>query len=436
MMDQCIGYMYKRYTKKLQVSKCEKFGYGVMVCQFAATAPGIVALEKKGYLQRLIQDVWLVFEGLYDRRLQPIIKHIDTIDSRAYSKALNNLLSVFSAFPAVYEVLTVHNRPSTSTSEVEEIKPVEHELDAPVTFAELINRLIFIDSDSKISSLFNYEQSHHFGLRVLNVLCSCLDTLLFLESTYHFTELLLQAQLDNRLENGKDYIIDRCSIERNQILVKSYWVGGPSERILPGRDLTEDKSKPYPWPLFSSFPPPKDYVVQDYAVITNAFEEGDSILEFLEGEKPSKDESIEWLEKFRELFCKTIKSGGFKCKTKVLKLLLESVCHVLTNIPEESIFPLIEFSVGELSLKNTDLSSIESLGVKLVIRYGLQLKILQSKGDSTEDLQHLLKYAKFFMRSQQKVPDSTLRILTLCLDDIGNGIDGENDDSNEEDAYR
>ena len=32
----------------MQVSKCEKFGYGVMVTQIAATAPGMVALEKKG----------------------------------------------------------------------------------------------------------------------------------------------------------------------------------------------------------------------------------------------------------------------------------------------------------------------------------------------------------------------------------------------------
>lgn len=30
------------------MSKCEKFGYGVMVTQIAATAPGMVALEKKG----------------------------------------------------------------------------------------------------------------------------------------------------------------------------------------------------------------------------------------------------------------------------------------------------------------------------------------------------------------------------------------------------
>ena len=31
-----------------QVSKCEKFGYGYMVTQVAATAPGMAALKKTG----------------------------------------------------------------------------------------------------------------------------------------------------------------------------------------------------------------------------------------------------------------------------------------------------------------------------------------------------------------------------------------------------
>lgn len=32
----------------LQVSRCEKFGYGLMVTQVAATAPGVAALHKSG----------------------------------------------------------------------------------------------------------------------------------------------------------------------------------------------------------------------------------------------------------------------------------------------------------------------------------------------------------------------------------------------------
>lgn len=36
------------YVCFLQVSRCEKFGYGVMVTQVAATAPGVVALHSSG----------------------------------------------------------------------------------------------------------------------------------------------------------------------------------------------------------------------------------------------------------------------------------------------------------------------------------------------------------------------------------------------------
>ena len=40
-----------------------------------------------GFIKRLVQDVWGVMEGLQDRRLlPPRIKHVDTIDSRTYTK--------------------------------------------------------------------------------------------------------------------------------------------------------------------------------------------------------------------------------------------------------------------------------------------------------------------------------------------------------------
>ena len=40
---------------------------------------------------------------------------------------------------------------------------------------------------------------------------------------------------------SEDFIIDMCSVERNHILVKTYLIGGPSERVIPGRTLTEVK---------------------------------------------------------------------------------------------------------------------------------------------------------------------------------------------------
>ena len=127
----------------------------------------------------------------------------------------------------------------------------------------------------------------------------------------------------------------------------------------------------------------------------------------------------------------------------MLKLLLEKVCTALTNIPEEAIFPLIDFSgnnvkkdsvvtfvlllllierrkkfviislftASESSLKNVELSETENLGTKVAVRYGVQLKLLQSTTDGVEDLTYLLKYCKFFLHGQQRATDVTLRIL-------------------------
>ena len=61
-----------------------------------------------------------------------------------------------------------------------------------------------------------------------------------------------------------------------------------------------------------------------------------------------------------------------------------------------------------------ELSDIENLGTKVAVRYGVQLKLLQSTTDGVEDLTYLLKYCKFFLQGQQRATDSTLRILMEC----------------------
>lgn len=58
-----------------------------------------------------------------------------------------------------------------------------------------------------------------------------------------------------------------------------------------------------------------------------------------------------------------------------------------------------------------ELSEIEILGTKVAVRYGVQLKLLQSTTDGIEDLTYLLKNCKFFLQGQQRSTDVTLRIL-------------------------
>ena len=62
-----------------------------------------------------------------------------------------------------------------------------------------------------------------------------------------------------------------------------------------------------------------------------------------------------------------------------------------------------------------ELSDIENLGTKVAVRYGVQLKLLQSTTDGVEDLTHLLKYSKFFLQGQQRATDVTLCILVKSI---------------------
>ena len=52
-----------RYEKKMSVSKCEKFGYGVLVSQISSTKPGMEAIYQTGLIQYFINDIWNLLES-------------------------------------------------------------------------------------------------------------------------------------------------------------------------------------------------------------------------------------------------------------------------------------------------------------------------------------------------------------------------------------
>lgn len=56
-----MGYFKICENAFLQVSRCEKFGYGVMVTQVAATAPGVVALHSSGTVLLLVKQSILLY---------------------------------------------------------------------------------------------------------------------------------------------------------------------------------------------------------------------------------------------------------------------------------------------------------------------------------------------------------------------------------------
>ena len=61
--------------------------------QLATVIVVVLLFVLLGFLKRLVQDIWTVFEGGQDRKpAPPRIKHVDSIDSRAYNKVCQVLL--------------------------------------------------------------------------------------------------------------------------------------------------------------------------------------------------------------------------------------------------------------------------------------------------------------------------------------------------------
>ncbi|XP_068087481.1 protein broad-minded isoform X2 [Hyperolius riggenbachi] len=396
-INECVTYMFSRFTKKLQVSRCEKFGYGVMVTQVAATAPGAVALQKSGFIQAFVTDLWAALEcGRDDIRVtHPKPTPVDPID-RSCQKSFLAMVNLLSSYPAVYELLGNQDLPSKNEYSLREV---------PTCFLDIFDRLLIVDSVAKINSLFSYEQSHIFGLRLLNVLCCNLDTLLLLESQYKVSETLLNAQKENVPESSTTLggvIIDALSVERNHILIRMNVIGGPHERILPPRILLESND-PYPWPMLSSYPVPK-YYIPETPVPDEPHQEYE-LLKFLSS--GSTETKTNWLETCRKLYCKTMRTRPEILWGSVYGNLLEKYVSHLFKIPGNCVFDQSECK--DAQMQNANLSPFHQLGVKMVIRYGCHLQLLPS--NSEQDLAHVFLHCQNFLQQQQVACDSSLRYL-------------------------
>jgi hypothetical protein len=86
-----------------------------------------------------------------------------------------------------------------------------------------------------------------------------------------------------------------------------------------------------------------------------------------------------------------------------------------------TIVVLSQFSFlgSETILKGVELCEQQHLGIKLVIRYGAHMKLIQSNAESNNNLVLVLKKAKCFLQGQQhKAPESTISILLIREFDI------------------
>ncbi|XP_076021448.1 protein broad-minded [Genypterus blacodes] len=399
-INECVSYMFSRFIKKLQVSRCEKFGYGVMVTQIAATAPGVVALHSSGFVRALVIELWSALEcGKEDVRVvRPKPTPMDPID-RSCLKSFLSLVNLLSSSQSVWELLGRQVLANKSEYTLREI---------PTSIPDLIDRLIAVNSDEKIHSLFNYEQSHTFGLRLLSVLCCCLDSFLLLESQYSICSMLLQCQRENVTETDTkgEFIIDSLSVERNHVLVRVSVVGGPSERRLPPRALQEGED-PYPWPMFACYPLPHCYTLDPPEIHHNS--KDSEIDTFL---APCKDTKLEnWIEFCRSQYFKVMTTKPHILTGNVLADFLEKAVTHLCNSSTERFFSPAQYKAEEKSVKSVVLSSVEQLGIQTCLRYGSYLKIL--KEDAEQHLTLLMKHIKRCLSSQRAQTSSGFTTLQV-----------------------
>uniref|UniRef100_G1KZX4 Protein broad-minded n=1 Tax=Ailuropoda melanoleuca TaxID=9646 RepID=G1KZX4_AILME len=398
-INECVTFMFDRYAKKLQISRHKKFGYGVLVTQVASTAAGAIALQSSGFINTLITELWANLEcGRDDVRItHPRSTPVDPID-RSCQKSFLGLVNLLP-YPAVYELVGNQDLPNKAEYSLREV---------PTCVIDIIDRLIILNSEAKIRSLFNYEQSHIFGLRLLSVVCCDLNTLLLLEAQYQVSEILLNAQEENILETSeshRDFIIDGLSVERNHVLVRINFIGGPMERILPPRVL-EKGDDPYPWPMFSSYPLPNCYLSE---VTKNADLKQGKIFTV-------NCHIILWIENCRRQFCKMMKAKPDIISGTLLELLEKFVLH-LSESPSECYFPSVENTTTDANVKNESLSSVQQLGIKMTVRYGKFLNLLKDSAEN--DLTLVLKHCERFLKQQQAPIKSSLHILFewihICL---------------------
>ncbi|NXP09457.1 BROMI protein, partial [Thinocorus orbignyianus] len=406
-MGDCVNFMFSSFSKNLQMNEYGDFGNAVIVTQIATTPAGAVALQSSGFIKALVTELWALLEcGKDDVRItQPKSTPVDPIDQSCWRSFLSliNLLT----YPAVFELLSKQDIPNKPTYSLREV---------PTDIIDIIDRLIILNSEAKIHSLFSYEQSHIFGLRLLNVLCCELNTLLLLETQYKVSQVLLTAQEENVTETSEgpgDFIIDGLSVERNHVLVRINLIGGPRERILPLRVLDKGND-PYPWPMFSSFPLPKCYLAE---IPRKAEFRQDKDLDKLLSILRSPEKQTGWREICRKQFCKVMKARPDVISGTTLAELIEKFVWHLSESRSDCYFSTGDQEATGVDVKNENLSSVQQLGVEMTVRYGKYLNLL--KDDAENGLRFVLRNCEKLLKQQQRTVVSPLR----CLQDPCAGHD-------------
>ncbi|KAJ3342415.1 hypothetical protein HDU83_006104 [Entophlyctis luteolus] len=161
-IDKCMEHMFDRYQKKMQVSSCEKFGYGVLVSQVGVTQAGMLALVNAGFVERYVCNVFeqldcgltkgsivaenlSLFEQLELSFAEPGID----IDDHAFQKCVFSIMKLVSSFSGLAAVLYW---------ESEEASKLQWNQEYSLTY--LLQKLVLVDRPIDDAPLFAFDESH------------------------------------------------------------------------------------------------------------------------------------------------------------------------------------------------------------------------------------------------------------------------------------
>ncbi|KAJ4435630.1 hypothetical protein ANN_18246 [Periplaneta americana] len=330
----------------------------------------VLTEESHRILARALCNIWCEYEN-------PVA--LMTGSDRKQNESIQHFINIIFTFALSLQGIMALLTESETSSEITLVDAEPH----PTTLSEL---LIF-DSST--------EPSHYVALLTLRALTTNMDVCLHLNASTKFQEKLLKLQSENitsdaepieaeelrsrSSSSNEPIIIDQCSILRHQILVATYAIGGPTERILPQVVFDKEHEDNIPT-LFCSLPPPSLASLRSTARQRRSTRlKGQTDFQrFLQDTKQGLHDA-NWLSHARRAY-KT--SRNEEVKAFVLLELIDQVTKLNSNA--ETLSDL------QLESEDNELLPEEKLGIQAVIRYGITCHLLQENQQNEDNLAQLL----------------------------------------------
>ncbi|XP_076042450.1 protein broad-minded-like [Oratosquilla oratoria] len=247
-------------------------------------------------------------------------------------------------------------------------------------------------------------------LMTLQLLASAVanpSMLVHLEKTLSYQKKLLLQQSEQNVDVNGAIIVDQPSLIRNHILIKSYLLGGSGERVLPPLFI-ENIPQYNSAPLFSSYPPPKEYIPEK--PIRSMHKRQNDVWRFLSDTRHGLQDHS-WLSHCRKAF-KSALSGGEEIKGWLVMDVIDRVARSLCLSSDELVPSATSHSTSSSPSKvpALPLEELEDLkhldadhlhAVQLMARYGNRLGLVVHNTLVSETMKELLQYVQTHIHQQQ-----------------------------------